>query len=124
MSRITAAAAAPHVIALGIAWSLPSRGPRPRASRRPECGPATICTVVDTYPECAERVAELDESLPELRALAKARAASERADAARDRTRQQLREAVLGAVAAGIPEAEVARRSGVTRMTVRAWIGK
>jgi len=56
--------------------------------------------------------------------LAKARRASERADATRDRARQQLRQAVVDAVAAGVPEAEVARLSGVTRMTVRAWIGK
>lgn len=66
----------------------------------------------------------LDESLPELRALAKARTVSQRADAAHKRARHQLREAVVAAIAAGVPEAEVARRSGVTRMTVRAWIGK
>lgn len=66
----------------------------------------------------------LDESLPELRALAKARVVRERADAAHERARQQLRQAVLAAISVGIPEAEVARRSGVTRMTVRAWIGK
>lgn len=65
-----------------------------------------------------------EESGPQLAALARARKVSERADAARDRARQQLRQAVVDAVAAGIPEAEVARRAGLTRMTVRAWIGK
>lgn len=65
-----------------------------------------------------------EESRPQLTALARARKVSERADASRDRARQQLREAVVNAVAAGIPEAEVARRAGITRMTVRAWIGK
>jgi DNA invertase Pin-like site-specific DNA recombinase len=66
----------------------------------------------------------LDESLPELKALAKARAANDRAESARGRARGELRQAVVAAVTAGVPEAEVARRSGLTRMTVRAWIGK
>ncbi|WP_366521195.1 helix-turn-helix domain-containing protein [Lapillicoccus sp.] len=65
-----------------------------------------------------------DAPRPQLTALAKARRASERADATRDRARQQLRQAVVDAVIAGVPEAEVARLAGVTRMTVRAWIGK
>ena len=86
--------------------------------------PATIGTVVGTQTDCEGRVVVLDESLPVLRALAKARAVSERADAAREHARQQLREAVLAAISAGIAEAEVARRSGVTRVTVRSWIGK
>jgi hypothetical protein len=82
-----------------------------------------VCTVVDTV-GVDEEWTMLDESLPELKALAKARTANDRADRARDRTRDQLREAVVSAVAAGVPEAEVARRAGVTRMTVRAWVGK
>ncbi len=65
-----------------------------------------------------------DAPAAQLTALAKARRASERADATRDRARQQLRQAVVDAVTAGVPEAEVARLAGVTRMTVRAWIGK
>lgn len=90
---------------------------------RTSVGPATICTVVDIQ-SLRGKVVVPDESLPEFRALAKARAVSERAEAAHKRARQQLRDAVLAAIAVGVPEAEVARRSGVTRMTVRAWIGK
>ena len=40
------------------------------------------------------------------------------------RDRDALRVAVRRAVAAGMSESEAARRAGVTRMTVRAWLGK
>ena len=36
----------------------------------------------------------------------------------------QLRDAVRGAIAAGMTEVEAAKLAGVTRMTVRAWLGK
>ena len=35
-----------------------------------------------------------------------------------------LRQAVRDAVAAGMSESEAARVAGVSRMTVRAWLGK
>lgn len=78
------------------------RGSANQSAARTPGGPATICTVVDTQTDYDRRVVVLDESLPELRALAKARAASERADAAHECARQQLREAVLAAISAGI----------------------
>lgn len=37
---------------------------------------------------------------------------------------EQVRAAVLEELAAGQPEAAVARRAGVDRMTVRRWAGK
>jgi len=39
----------------------------------------------------------------------------------RDEARDQLRQEILAALAAGMPEAQAARIAGVTRMTVRAW---
>lgn len=39
-------------------------------------------------------------------------------------SRDELRDAVQQAVAAGVTEVEAARLSGVTRMTVRKWVGK
>lgn len=36
----------------------------------------------------------------------------------------ELQEAVREAVANGMSESEAARRAGVTRMTVRSWLGK
>jgi len=36
----------------------------------------------------------------------------------------ELRRAVMAAVEAGISESETARLAGVTRMTVRSWLGK
>lgn len=47
-----------------------------------------------------------------------------RARAEYEQERLNLQAAVRDAVKAGMPEAEAARRAGVTRMTVRAWIGK
>lgn len=40
------------------------------------------------------------------------------------RARTALRAAVIAAVAGGMSESEAARQAGVTRMTVRQWIGK
>lgn len=40
------------------------------------------------------------------------------------RKRDRLRQTVRLAYSAGIAEAELARRAGVDRMTVRAWLGK
>ena len=51
------------------------------------------------------------------RALSKARAAD--ADA-----KSALRAAAVEAAAAGMPETEIAERAGVTRRTVRTWLGK
>jgi uncharacterized MAPEG superfamily protein len=52
--------------------------------------------------------------------------ARRRADAGRNLTEAicQLRAAVLRELAAGQPEAAVARDAGVDRMTVRRWAGK
>ena len=36
----------------------------------------------------------------------------------------QLKAAVRAAVAAGMSESEAARQAGVSRMTVRSWLGK
>lgn len=41
-----------------------------------------------------------------------------------DRKMTELKAAVLVALSAGLPEADVARRAGVDRMTVREWAGK
>ncbi|MDO5535363.1 MAG: hypothetical protein Q4F65_12020 [Propionibacteriaceae bacterium] len=41
-----------------------------------------------------------------------------------EESRDELRDAVLHALAGGVSEAEAARLSGVTRMTIRAWQGK
>lgn len=38
--------------------------------------------------------------------------------------RDQLREAVLSEIDAGMSEQEAAKRAGVSRLTVRAWRGK
>jgi transposase len=35
-----------------------------------------------------------------------------------------LRQAVRDAVAAGMSESEAARQAGVSRLTIRAWLGK
>lgn len=57
-------------------------------------------------------------SLPEL-------AAAWRANQSRTgELHTQLRTAVCEAVAAGMSESEAARQVGVTRMTIRAWLGK
>lgn len=37
---------------------------------------------------------------------------------------QRLREAVLAAAGAGMPETQIAEAAGVARMTVRSWLGK
>lgn len=39
-------------------------------------------------------------------------------------SRDELRDAVRQAVGAGMSEVEAARVAGVTRMTVRSWLGK
>ena len=41
-----------------------------------------------------------------------------------EESRNELREAVRRATAAGMTEVEAARLAGVTRMTVRSWLGK
>jgi DNA invertase Pin-like site-specific DNA recombinase len=38
--------------------------------------------------------------------------------------RERAKQLVPEAIAAGIPEADIARRLGVDRMTVRNWLGK
>lgn len=52
-----------------------------------------------------------------------ARADADASDRAAMR-RQHLRAATVRAVRAGMSEVEAARRAGVTRATVRAWLGK
>ncbi len=53
------------------------------------------------------------------------RDAMTRLDAERDRLRAQQKQAVIDAVEAGITnESELARLTGVTRLTIRAWLGK
>lgn len=39
-------------------------------------------------------------------------------------SRDELRDAVREAIKAGVTEVEAARLSGVTRMTIRKWVGK
>lgn len=39
-------------------------------------------------------------------------------------SRDELRDAVREAVKAGMTEVEAAKLAGVTRMTIRAWLGK
>lgn len=56
--------------------------------------------------------------------LARVARRATRARTARDKAMAELGEAVRAAVAEGMPEAEAARAAGVTRMTVRAWLGK
>jgi hypothetical protein len=41
-----------------------------------------------------------------------------------ERTRTELREAVLDLIEGGMGESEAARLAGVTRMTIRSWLGK
>lgn len=59
-----------------------------------------------------------------LRELAEAAAAYGTAKRAAREAQPRLAQAVQIAVANGISEAETARLAGVTRMTVRAWLGK
>lgn len=56
--------------------------------------------------------------------LEKAAARYARAEEGREAARDALAAAVRAAVAAGMTESEAARLAGVTRMTVRAWLGK
>jgi len=56
--------------------------------------------------------------------LEKAAARYARAEEGREAARDALAAACAAAVAAGVSESETARLAGVTRMTVRAWLGK
>lgn len=59
------------------------------------------------------------EQLVDERAAQYAAAASWREEAV-----EQLKRAVVYAVGEGMTESEAARRAGVQRMTIRAWVGK
>ena len=62
---------------------------------------------------------------PDARAeLVRAARRATRARASRDKSMAELGEAVRAAVADGMTEVEAAYVAGVTRMTVRAWLGK
>ncbi len=50
--------------------------------------------------------------------------ADTQAHVAASEARDRLRQGVAVAVAAGMSESEAARQVGVTRMTIRAWLGK
>ena len=63
----------------------------------------------------------LDTAVENLRTLAAQR---EQLTRQLEHTTEALRAACADATAAGISEAETARLAGVTRMTVRAWLGK
>jgi DNA invertase Pin-like site-specific DNA recombinase len=65
---------------------------------------------------------ELDKATA--RELKRKARAFQAADAKRKTTREQLREIVRQAHAEGMTEAGMAEACGVTRMTVRAWLGK
>lgn len=52
------------------------------------------------------------------------RDAMTRLEAERDRLREAQKRAVKTAADAGISDAEIARLVGVSRLTVRAWLGK
>lgn len=56
--------------------------------------------------------------------LAKRAAALQRARQRVTEATEAVRAAVVEAVAGGMSEVEAARQAGVTRMTVRAWLGK
>lgn len=58
------------------------------------------------------------------KALREAGQSLAQATAGLESARTQARKLVLDAAATGMPEAEVARETGVTRQTVRDWIGK
>lgn len=96
-----------------------------------------IQQITDEYLEL-ERQFELDPASEDAQALLQA--VAQRVDGTLDRNqlvradtdaqirarsaRRELRAAVRAEVAAGMSESEAARLYGITRMTVRAWMGK
>jgi DNA invertase Pin-like site-specific DNA recombinase len=62
-----------------------------------------------------------DSSAARLRVL---RDAMTRLEAERERLRDEQKRAVRAAVESGMSESQVAREAGVSRLTVRAWLGK
>ena len=58
------------------------------------------------------------------RCLTESAEAYARAQAVAKATRDELRREVRHAVAAGVSEVEASRLAGVSRMTIRAWLGK
>lgn len=75
-------------------------------------------------PECNRRMTLLGTSDGSSRDDAEHRATLIRLREDRADVEQRLRDAILAAAGAGMPETQIAEAAGIARMTVRSWLGK